>query len=99
MLVGKSVVGFAGHASYVVGTHKCVRLCGLNCFTPFLPPLAFGGGLYNCAVSFESRHRMGTMNRSMLKFTLLLLAVVTSGCAHSTKWDRKIGADASRELA
>jgi len=41
------------------------------------------------------------MNRSMLKFTLLctLLAVVTSGCAHSTKWDLKTGADVSKELA
>src|SRR5579872_4364818 len=40
------------------------------------------------------------MNRSFLKLTFFcaLLAVVTCGCAHSPEWDRKVGAEASKEM-
>ena len=40
------------------------------------------------------------MNRSLLKlrFFCALLAAVTCGCAHSPEWDRKVGAEASKDL-
>jgi predicted Zn-dependent protease len=40
------------------------------------------------------------MNRSLLKLTFFcaLLAAVTCGCAHSPEWDRKVGAEASKDL-
>jgi predicted Zn-dependent protease len=52
-------------------------------------------------MSVESHYREGTMNRSFLKLTLFCasLAVVIGGCAHSTDWDKKVGADAAKELA
>jgi predicted Zn-dependent protease len=33
-----------------------------------------------------------------LTFFCVLLAAVTSGCAHSAEWDRKVGAEASKQL-
>jgi len=50
--------------------------------------------------SIEIRHRVKTMKRSllMLRFFWALLAAVTWGCAHSPEWDRKVGAEASKEL-
>jgi predicted Zn-dependent protease len=40
------------------------------------------------------------MNQSLLKlgFFCALLAVVTCGCAHGPEWDRKVGAEASKDL-
>ncbi len=40
------------------------------------------------------------MNQSLLKLTFFcaLLAAITCGCAHGPEWDRKVGAEASKDL-
>ena len=45
-------------------------------------------------------HRVKNMNQSLLKLTFFcaLLAAITCGCAHSTEWDKKVGAESAKEM-